>query len=216
MNFFTSKPKVFLYKMTYDAGIAPCVDEGALSLAICKPAIRANAEPGDVVVGFSANGNGRANRLLYFAEIESKISGDVYYREPVTRLDQVYKDAGSGRARHRGRGLPNHDPSGTYFSRDIGKSGLLADANVLLARKFVYLGGEGKIAYPRPELIRAKVTLGHRYLESDVFPPEYYAELTGYLQSLADSYGLGYRGKPTSFRDYKIWMANSGLALPPF
>lgn len=38
--------KVYLYKMIADDGGAPCVANELLSLAICKPIIRAVAEPG--------------------------------------------------------------------------------------------------------------------------------------------------------------------------
>lgn len=33
-------PKIYFYKLTADNGGAPCVQDGLLSLAICKPMIR--------------------------------------------------------------------------------------------------------------------------------------------------------------------------------
>ena len=36
--------KIYVYKMTADTGGAPCVYQGILSLAICKPKIRRKAE----------------------------------------------------------------------------------------------------------------------------------------------------------------------------
>lgn len=36
-----SMQRVYIYKLTGDDGGAPCVCDGILSLAICKPAIRA-------------------------------------------------------------------------------------------------------------------------------------------------------------------------------
>jgi len=37
-------PKIYFYKLTCDDGGAPCVQDGLLSLAICKPMIRSTAE----------------------------------------------------------------------------------------------------------------------------------------------------------------------------
>jgi hypothetical protein len=36
-------PKIYIYKLTSDDGGAPCVRDGILSLAICKPWIRSVA-----------------------------------------------------------------------------------------------------------------------------------------------------------------------------
>ena len=47
--------KIYIYKMTVDDGGAPCLRDGILSLAICKPAIRSAAEPGSLVLGFAGN-----------------------------------------------------------------------------------------------------------------------------------------------------------------
>ncbi len=46
-------PKFYLYKMTVDDGGAPCVQDGVLTLAICKPTIRRVAPEGSFSIGFA-------------------------------------------------------------------------------------------------------------------------------------------------------------------
>jgi Nucleotide modification associated domain 2 len=58
---------VYFYKMTSDSGMAPCVDQGVLSLAICKPSIRRRAQEGDIIFGFGGKALGET--LIYAAKI---------------------------------------------------------------------------------------------------------------------------------------------------
>jgi hypothetical protein len=72
--------RIYFYKLTVDDGGAPCVEDGLLSLAICKPFIRVKAKVGDVVFGFAANSLYSDNRLIYAARVTDKESGGAYYR----------------------------------------------------------------------------------------------------------------------------------------
>ena len=47
--------KIYIYKLTTDNGGAPCIKDGTLSLAICKPAIRSTAVKDHIILGFAAN-----------------------------------------------------------------------------------------------------------------------------------------------------------------
>src|SRR5579885_3415313 len=47
--------KIYIYKLTSDDGGAPCVHDGVLSLAICKPRIRSVAKEGTIILGFAAD-----------------------------------------------------------------------------------------------------------------------------------------------------------------
>src|ERR1700726_3618395 len=98
MNFHK---ELFLYKLYYDARTAPCIFDGTLSLAICGRSVRECAEPGDVCAGIGTSELG--NRLIYFAELEKVISGELYYsgQSYEARLDCVYRYSGSGHAVHR-------------------------------------------------------------------------------------------------------------------
>lgn len=48
-------PRIYFYKLVADNGGAPCVENGLLSLAICKPMIRKTAKEGDLILGFAGN-----------------------------------------------------------------------------------------------------------------------------------------------------------------
>jgi hypothetical protein len=39
--------RIFRYILKNDSGMAPCIDNGLVSLATCKPKIRASAQHGD-------------------------------------------------------------------------------------------------------------------------------------------------------------------------
>lgn len=68
-------PNFYLYKMTVGGGGAPCVQNGLLTLAICKPAIRRVAPEGSVIIGFAGNGirsEGYDNNSIVYAAVVSR------------------------------------------------------------------------------------------------------------------------------------------------
>ncbi len=89
----------YYYKMVADNGGAPCVYRNLLSLAICKPKIRASANVGDWVFGFGGK-RSLGERLIYIARITDKVEDGTYYRDPKyqKRSDRVYGWSG-GRLR---------------------------------------------------------------------------------------------------------------------
>src|SRR4051794_10418360 len=88
--------RIYFYKLTADNGGAPCVEDGLLSLAICKPAIRSTARPGDVIFGFSANSLHPDNRLIYVARVTDKSIDGQYFiqRQFAGRSDRIYRREG--------------------------------------------------------------------------------------------------------------------------
>src|SRR5262245_54150290 len=102
--------KIYIYKMTVDDGGAPCVRQGLLTLAICKPAIRRRAQDGDIVMAFAADdirgwrpsGNYRDNSLIYIAYVEENIPEGRYYSDAryEKRPDCIYEWHGNT-LRHR-------------------------------------------------------------------------------------------------------------------
>jgi hypothetical protein len=68
--------RLFTYKVAHDAGSAPNPYHGICTLAICKPAIRAVAVPGDVVVGFSCGAD--SNRIVYCMRVKASLSWEEY------------------------------------------------------------------------------------------------------------------------------------------
>ena len=82
--------RIFVYKLTNDSGIAPCVTpatslHGALlSLAICKPAIRRSADVGDYIIGLSSRfladtKDYPPDSIIYCTKVDRKLRGEDYY-----------------------------------------------------------------------------------------------------------------------------------------
>lgn len=83
--------RMFRYIVKRDSGMAPCIDNGLVSLATCKPQIRRRAKVGDWVAGFLPRPYdrgllacaGRVAEVLPVGEYEEKYRGrsDAVYRE---------------------------------------------------------------------------------------------------------------------------------------
>jgi hypothetical protein len=106
--------RIMRYILQHDTGMAPCVDNGLVSLATCKPKIRAGAKPGEWVVGFRPSPAPRglvvwAGRVAHSTEV-----GD-YERQYRGRSDAVYRaKAGGGFKRLR----PDYRPGEDEFRKD--------------------------------------------------------------------------------------------------
>jgi Nucleotide modification associated domain 2 len=132
------RPKIYLYKLVADNGGAPCVQNGLLSLAICKPMIRETAEEGDLIFGFAGNSLNPDNPLIYVARVTKKLCDDSYYRSGhfSKRADCIYRFA-NGLYSWR-KGAEHHGPRDLVH--DLGKPPLYSRANVLLSTDFRYFG----------------------------------------------------------------------------
>jgi hypothetical protein len=156
---------VYFYKLTRDAGAAPCVADGLLSLAICKPMIRVSAREGDLVFGFAADSMGRDNALVYIAKITDAASDGAYYKDQqfATRADCIYKRHGTFFKRRRDALFHNRPGD---LRHDLGGPPVYSRARVLLSTDFRYLGAQGTAKYKARYrlLARAVETLkqGHR------------------------------------------------------
>lgn len=157
----TPVPRIYFYKLTADNGGAPCVEDGLLSLAICKPMIPSTAEPEDLIFGFAANSLHGDNRLIYIARIGKKLRNGDYYREKGfgNRSDRVYKWR-RGRFAWR-QGALHHGPKDLLH--DLGQPPNYEKANVLLSTDFRYFGASGTAEYKsRSQIVKKAVEqLGH-------------------------------------------------------
>ncbi len=137
--------RVYFYKLTTDNGGAPCVQDGLLSLAICKPMIRCTATVGDLIFGFAANSLRRNNCLLYIARITEKVQDGRYYvnKRFATREDCIYEWRGDRFVWRQG--ALHHGPKDLVH--DLGEYPDYPKANVLLSRDFRYLGKKGTADY---------------------------------------------------------------------
>jgi hypothetical protein len=161
------KRSVYIYKMTSDDGGAPCVWNGTLSLAICKPAIRSSAPEGSIILGFAANELDRRNPLVYAAKVTSRLENGEYFKAPKFqgRPDRVYEWS-HGRFSWR----PNAKfHSSENLRHDLGNSPAYKRANVLISEgteNFRYFRCDCSLDYKTqfPELKRLieNLTQGHR------------------------------------------------------
>lgn len=121
------------------------MQDGLLSLAICKPMIRSTAERGDLIFGFAAKSLHADNRLLYIALVTAKARSGNYYTMGrfAHRGDCIYERRGdrfvwrSGALHHGPRDLVH----------DLGEHPDYAKANVLLSDDFRYFGANGSAEY---------------------------------------------------------------------
>ena len=195
-------PAIYYYKLKVDDNGAPCVQNGMLSLAICKPMLRRKAVPGDLVFGFAANALHADNRLIYIAEITDKVRDGEYYRKRrfSRRLDSVYRWR-KGRFRWRSGAL-FHSPR--ELRHDLGGHPEYARAEVLLSRSFRYFGADGSAAYKtRYRLIAAAVEdlgQGHRVNHNERLR----RELLALKQQVWQATPRRRAGRPTSGPQGKI------------
>jgi hypothetical protein len=183
----TDKPRLFLYKLRTDNGGAPAVHRGRLSLAICKPRIRAAAEVGDWIVGVAGKSLHPDSGLLYIAKIDEILEDGEYYRDFrfARRPDTVYEWKGS-RLKLRANAR-FHDSEDAF--RDIGPGPTYSKARVLLSSKFRYYG-------------RAT--------------SDWYAAVSPLAHQMGRARGIGHK-VDLSEVEYKAWMKviRAALRVPP-
>lgn len=163
-------PRMYIYKLTTDNGGAPCVQDGLLSLAICKPIIRMTAQADDLIFGFAADSLYPDNRLIYIARISKKVCNGAYYTENtfVHHDDCIYQWQGGY---FRGRENTKYDTQKDRLIQELGKFPDYKRANVLLSCDFRYFGSSGNAEYKsRYSMIKYVVehlSVGHRVNHSE-------------------------------------------------
>jgi hypothetical protein len=171
-----TSPSVYVYKLTTDNGGAPATYRGLLSLAICKPKIRAKAEVGDWLIGIAGKSLRPGAALIYVARVTEVLEGGAYYSERrySKRPDAVYEWR-----RERLRIKSNakfHDANDTL--RDVGSEPLYRAARVLLSDKYRYFGQ---------------------------FASDWYASISPHAHSSALRIGRAHRVNHSA-EDYDAWM----------
>ena len=161
--------RLYVYKVRYDDGTAPCVEDGLLSLALCKPAIRATARVGDTLIGFAAKAMCADQRLVYAAVVTERLAEGAYYREARwrSRIDCIY--AWREGAFHRKRDAAVHDTAADLV-HDLGEAPAYPRANVLISDNFRYYAESRPADHARyPALARMidRLGQGHRLNHGD-------------------------------------------------
>lgn len=171
-----SSPRIFLYKLLTDNGGAPATYRGRLSLAICKPRIRASAEVGDWIVGVAGKSLHPDAGLLYIAQVDEILVDGEYYRDDrfKRRPDAVYGWKGS-RLKLRADAR-FHNAKDSF--KDIGSGPRYQRARVLLSSKFRYYGRASS---------------------------DWYAAVSTLAHQMGQARGIGHKVKLTD-TEYKAWM----------
>lgn len=143
--------RTYVYKLTVDDGVAPCVPpaEGnlpaLLTLAVCKPAIRRTAKPGDRILGITSKAifdsdNYPLYSIIYFAVVDKVISSQEYFSGAhKDRPDCIYSFDDSTGQFPRLTTTDIHDSPKDRES-DLGKYPLYKNGWVLVCREFRYFG----------------------------------------------------------------------------
>jgi hypothetical protein len=152
---------VFSYVVTHDSGFAPNPFGGFLSLATCKPKIRASANVGDWIVGTASAKLAEADRVIYVAKITEVVPLELYGSEGRFAIKRP-QISGEAWRRHgdniyfkdrdgvwRQRRNPHHQADG--MARDLGGQ------NALICPLFWYFGS----LFPAlPDALRHMVKTG--------------------------------------------------------
>lgn len=115
--------RIFRYILATDAGMAPCAQDSLVTLATCKPQIRASAAVGDWVLGFAPAPlplgllawAGRVTETLTIGEYERRYRG---------RRDAVYREESDGTFR---RLRPDYHPEPDAIRKDLAAVVLVFD-----------------------------------------------------------------------------------------
>ena len=120
---------LYSYLQPIDNGGAPCVSNGVLSLAICKPRIRKHAKVGDMIVSFAANGmklKCEKPQIVWMAKVTQVVTMKEYYNLYKERRDCIYDDN------------LNLLDNPFHFCSNIERD--LSGENVLLSNDFIFFG----------------------------------------------------------------------------
>jgi hypothetical protein len=149
--------------LTSDRGGAPCAlapagdEEPLLTLAICKPAIRRTAQPGDRILGISSHALAQSDgyplcSVIYAAIVTEALDAQDYFAPAGpfgARPDCIYEfHQQQGSASHAGRS--NLHLGEAHLLKDLGRYPFYKNGRVLVCRDFRYFG-------PRPVLIPARL-----------------------------------------------------------
>lgn len=205
--------RVFSYIVAHDGGYSPNPFHGVCTLACCKPKIRRNAKPGDLILGLT--GKAKGYRLIYAMRVARKMSFADYWREyPAKRPDMT----APGRLLKSGdnnyepmpdggyRQIPcrHSHPDGTEDQKakthDLGEDG---SNQVLIGGRFCYFGANAEPL--RPDLDFLIAGRGHRCN----FTPEQIALALAWFEGLPP----GVHGRPSLWpEDEHSWEQG---ATPP-
>ncbi len=164
--------RIYRYILANDIGMAPCPENGLITLGTCKPVIRRMARPGDWVLGFRP-GSMMRGLVLWAGKVERSMSHAEYQHAYPDRADAVYSLGSSGRYR---RLVRDYHPTQAEMNRDVSQPVLLFDP-----RHSYYLNG---IPAPLPDDLANLAAAGRGHRVTHATP-----DLASRLQEWLDSLG---------------------------
>jgi len=165
---------IFSYKITYDTGAAPCIQNNLCSLTICKPRIRKCAKIGDYIIGFNASSVSQNNSISYIAKITDKKTFKEYYKTHSERTDCIYDDQLNL--------LKNP------FHKSCHKECDLKGEYILLSNDFIFFGDKNiQISEPFKSMIPNR---GHFSKKNQPYEPK----IPYYFERLKEEHGTGKQG----------------------
>jgi hypothetical protein len=142
--------RLFSYIVARDFGFAPNPFHGVLTLATCKPKIRAAAAIGDLVVGTGSRRVGLDGHIVFAMKVSDVVGYDEYWADPRYQLkrpnlrgslkykfgDNIYHRSAAGQWTQSDshHSLPNGVENPKNVARDT------ETPKVLIAREFIYWG----------------------------------------------------------------------------
>ena len=154
--------KLSAYIISVDSGFSPNPYGRRCTLACCKPTIRRNAEPGDIIVGSGSVRCGLSGQLVYAMRVGEVLPFQTYWerypskrpssRTPLSKRGDNIWHADSTGAWRGVRGALHDD---SHRERD------LRGANALIAEEFYYFGREA-IVVPDEFASILATTQGHK------------------------------------------------------
>lgn len=183
---------IYVYKLTCDNGGAPCIFRSELSLSICKPRIRMDAQVGDWIIGFGGKSKpDLRGRLIYIAKVTKvEADGDYYASEQYRkRPDCVYRRTESGY---------EYIPGSRYHEEedlphDLGSAPKYERARNLLSNSFAYFGA--KQGPSLDGVLHIYEGLPRDFVKNHA--PEIRGKLEDFIVSVFDQFGHGAHGRPT-------------------
>ncbi|MBN1910142.1 MAG: hypothetical protein JW818_10415 [Pirellulales bacterium] len=153
--------KLSAYIVRVDSGFSPNPFGRVCTLACCKPIIRKNAEPGDIIIGTGSVRDGLADHLIFAMRVRNILPLDVYWRRyPSKRpschtLIKMHGDNIWHRVAGQWRCVRGALHDTDNLERDV------SGENALVSSEFYYFGCKA-IQFPGELLSVVAKTQGHK------------------------------------------------------
>jgi hypothetical protein len=166
--------RIWRYVLANDNGMAPCSEDGILTLACRKPGIRKSAQRGDWVIGFLPKS--MPGRIAWVGQVADVLPLGEYEQKYTGRRDAIYRLNG-----HAADGAEILHPLRDDYHVDRRQTDFRGK-NALVFSRFWYWGGNG-VGAPNDIRDWAHYHVGQSAKNSS---PEKLARLEAWVRSMAE------------------------------